>query len=171
MNVRYRRCILIALLFAVVLPVAFFARSCSAQYASVTFLCISNVSFGSQYAGSCAVFRLTNGTRAAIGYCAESVEVKTDSGWRTTTLQCTPSNWYGFGAHLHPAESRLFYVPPPTSNGVWRVHITCNERSAGVSGLRDRVNDYLLNRRNVGNARMTTFGGSKYQITSEVVEP
>ena len=120
---------------------------------------------------TCATFRLSNSSPQRIAYYAESIEIWTPNGWPTTTLRCTPTNWYGFGAPLAPGESCTFYVPLPLADR-WRIRVTCNEKAMGLQGVKDAIADYMANpRAGEDGTRIERFNGFTYQIVSPEVTP
>lgn len=120
---------------------------------------------------TCATFRLINATGRRIAYRAESIETWTPTGWQTTTLRCTPTNWYGFGAVLASGETRVFHVPQPAAER-WRVRLTCTEKAMGLQRAKDWVADYRSNRNPANRGvEIESFSGFIYQIVSPEVQP
>jgi hypothetical protein len=119
----------------------------------------------------CATFRLTNGTTKRITYYAESIEMWTPAGWQTTTLRCTPTNWYGFSTTLQPGGVCVFHVPSLTAEK-WRIRIGCVEKAEGLQGIKDRISDYRHNPRpGEDGTRRETFSGFPYQVVSPDLRP
>src|SRR5258706_14193390 len=85
--------------------------------------------------------RLTNASNTRITYYAESTETWTSTGWQTTMLGCTPTNWYGFSTTLTPGEACAFHVPSPAAE-IWRIRLRCTKKETGLKGIQDRNPDY-----------------------------
>jgi len=175
-RLRKKSVILVAGLIAIItcavpLFAPMFARSRPAQNASVTFLTVSNRFFDWRHSGKYAVFNLTNGTPHRICLVSTAVYQWTEHGWAVMSLRGAP---ICDGNGPPPGEAQAIYVPPQATNAPWRLRITCQEQASGFSGIRDRIADFIHNRKNQtrGNdVRITSFSGSTYQIVSgEVTE-
>jgi hypothetical protein len=123
--------------------------------------------------GEFAVFMLKGPPVRNICYEAASVELQTAEGWVTnqTFFPDMPTNWPFFAAAI-PAEGRLvFWVPPPSTNELWRIRLACVEKAPGWKGMKDRAVDVWNNLCSAFTEGQETFSGRHFEITSPAVIP
>jgi hypothetical protein len=113
-----------------------------------------------------AAFRVTNTSPQRVLFRPTSLELWTESGWQVDPIGPAPTNWPHCGGSFGPRESWVFYVPPPT-NKRWRIRLAVWEHAEGWRGYRDRLYDFLANRRSA--VQCETFSGRTYQLLSSEV--
>jgi len=121
-----------------------------------------------------AILCIRNDTANRVACMAQAVEFQSEDGWHTNLLSRGPGqswvnlNWRDFYEDFKPTESRVFWVPPPTTNGLWRLRFLCQEQAAGMQGLRDKASDLAENSKTlVGQGQfgsLTRFSGRRYEI-------
>ena len=142
------------------------ARASARQDASLLCLDMTNLP-----AGRFAVFSLTNGTGHHIVCIPEAFEQAKTNTWVRTSLTGRGSlqvrNWVGVREELEPGESFTFMVPPPITNGTWRLVFMCQERALVVDSVTDTARQLTDSKSRNNNLRQ--FSGRRYYITSSSV--
>jgi hypothetical protein len=78
-------------------------------------------------------------------------------------------DWIGVPEELEPGKAVSFMVPPPTTNGAWRLVFMCQERAR----LKDPVTDtarHLIDT-NAAQVQDRQFSGRRYYVSSPEVAP
>ena len=107
----------------------------------IEFRGLTNTAQGRKY----AVFRLTNGIGRRVVCAQRQVEYVTADG-PVTNSQPDLTGWLNYlAAHrLDPGQNATFLVPPPPTEGPWRLRLGFQSKS-GPGGLYDRVQDWVVN--------------------------
>lgn len=102
---------------------------------------LTNAAQGREY----AVFWLTNGTGMRVVCAQRQVEYATVDGL-TTNSQPDLTGWLNYlsAQVLDPGQSATILVPPPPSEGPWRLRLGFQSKS-GPGGVYDRLNDRIVN--------------------------
>jgi hypothetical protein len=121
--------------------------------------------------GDYAAFRLTNSTRAHIVCVPESIEQSNAGAWVITPLTGRAKrrvrDWVGVKEELRPGEAFTFLVPPPTTNGAWRLSFLCQERATLTDAASDLVRH--VTDTNAAAHQDRQFSGRRYFVTTPEV--
>lgn len=122
-------------------------------------------------AGSFAVFCLSNVTTMHLACVPEAVEQVRAGGWVRMPLTGRATralrDWIGLREELKPGEGFIFLVPPPTTNGTWRVVFMCREQAPLIDPVTDTVRH--LTDTNAMKTQLRQFSGRRYYVTSPEV--
>ena len=143
-------------------------RNLPAQNAALIFCGFTNLP-----AGSFAAFCLSNGTAAHFACVPEAFEQANAQGWLraplTTGSRRGPRDWMGVPEELSPGQAATFLVPPPASNGAWRLVLLCQEQARLVDPVTDTVRH--LTDSNATATQLRQFSGRRYFVTSPAIAP
>ena len=143
-------------------------RAALSRDASLQFLGVTNLP-----AGSFAVFCLSNCTAAHISCMPEAFELATQGAWARTPPSGKAGQivrtWLGLREVLQPGEGFTFMVPPPTTNGSWRLVFMCQEQARLIDPVTDTVRH--LTDTNAAKTKLRQFSGRRYYATSPEVAP
>ncbi len=68
--------------------------------------------------------------------------------------------WIGIPEELKPGEAITFMVPPPVTNGTWRLIFMCQEQKLLIDPVTDVVKH--LTDTNAANHQLRQFSGRRY---------
>lgn len=151
----------------------------ASQTATVSWLGFTNLSAGATFShsGRFATLCITNPISIRFACVPLSVEYQTNGTWVTNALtgrwqSWVIRKWESFDNDYPVSAARVFYVPPPVTNGAWRLRFMCVEHAQGLPGLRDQVEDLAANLtpKTNGASHMTRFSGKSYSIVSPGIQ-
>lgn len=108
---------------------------------------------------------------ASIACLEEAIEFETTNGWVRRQLQGLVDSpihaWIGRQAELGPGRAFTFLVPPPTTNGAWKLEFLCRERDRLWDTYDDVVRTGMSG--NAGAAHPRYYSGRSYRLTTPEV--
>ena len=108
--------------------------------------------------GRVALLCVTNGGTAALYYSVDHFETRAPDGWTNLPAPIAAR----FGGSLEPRKSFVWPVPPPATNTVWRVRLSCTEQARGWVGMIHKGQD--LYEGIITHAEHRRFGGRHYFV-------
>jgi len=163
-------CLAVALVVGTVLVLRQSARGIRPSYLQdvlLRFVGFTNVPTKGQH----AMFCLSNSTTAHIVCVPDSIEQSNAGAWVPTPLtgraRRTVRDWVGVKEELRPGEAFTFLVPPPTTNGAWRLSFLCQERAIITDAASDLVRH--VTDTNAAAHQDRQFSGRRYFVTTPEV--
>jgi len=106
--------------------------------------------------GECAIFQYTNSSTNTTICAVQSLEYKTEGGWKTLPV------WDLI--QVRPCSTALQRIPVNNTNVAWRIKVLCIEQSTGLRRTIERGQE--LGKEVITGQKTETWNGRKYFKTS-----